>query len=158
MMNKLVSTLCLMLVVAAPLSHADAKGSIQELSWMTGSWAAQLGPNTLEENWIEAKDGSISSLVRMTGGGKTSMIELIVIEEKGDSLELHVQQWDPGYKPRAEAQRMKLIELGEKSVMFEALTEGGMKKLGYSSPSEGMFNINIVTATDQKMTLPLKAK
>jgi hypothetical protein len=122
MMNKMAAAIFLLLVAIAPLSYADVKGNVSDLGWMTGSWSAALGPMTLEENWIEPVDGSIASLVRISGGGKTTMIELIVIENKGDTLELHIQQWDPGYKPRAAAQTMKLIDLGESRVGFEATT------------------------------------
>jgi hypothetical protein len=158
MMNKLASAMLLSLLVFAPLSYADVKGSVSDLGWMTGSWSAPLGPMTLEENWIEPIDGSIASLVRISGEGKTATIELIVIENKGETLELHIQQWDPGYKPRAPAQTMKLIDLGENSVGFEAITPGGMKKLAYSSPAPGQFNIDIVTADDKPIQLTLTAK
>lgn len=156
MMNKLASALLLSLVFAS-ISHADVKGSVSDLGWMTGSWSVPLGPMTLEENWLEPVGGSIASLVRLSGEGKTSMIELIVIENTGDTLELHIQQWDPGYKPRAEAQTMKLIDLGENRVGFEAITPGGMKKLAYSSPAPGKFNIDIVTADDKPMQFNLSA-
>lgn len=158
MMNKMASAIVLLLLAIAPLSHAEVKGRVSDLGWMTGSWSVALGPMTLEENWIEAVDGSIASLVRISGEGKTATIELIVIENKGDTLELHIQQWDPGYQPRAAAQTMKLIDLGENRVGFEAITPGGMKKLGYSSPAPGQFTIDIVTADDKPMQLQLSAK
>ena len=158
MMNKLASAAVLSLLLFAQLSYADVKGTVNDLGWMTGSWSVPLGPMILEENWIEPVDGSIASLVRISGEGKTATIELIVIENKGDTLELHIQQWDPGYKPRAAAQTMKLIDLGENRVGFEAITPGGIKKLAYSSPAAGKFTIDIVTADDKPMQLHLSAK
>lgn len=126
---------------------------------MTGSYSVAFGPMTLEENWISAENGTISSLVRMSGQGKTSMIELIVIEEKGDTLELHIQQWDTGYKPRELGpQTMKLISIGDKQVGFEAVTPDGMKKLGYSKPGPDSFVISIVNAEGKKQDIPLKPR
>ena len=139
--------------------HEAVKGSISDLAWMTGSYAGAVGPQTLEENWIQATDGSIASLVRMTGEGKTSMIELIVVEQDGESLVLHIQQWDPGYTPRPQgAQKMKLAALGDKSVTFAATGAGGMKKLSYSKPTPDAFNIDIETGEGATFQLNLKAR
>ena len=67
------------LIIALSITSAGVlaeKASIEDLSWMSGSWAGPVGPGlTLEENWIMPVDGSIASLVRMTGNGSTSMIE-----------------------------------------------------------------------------------
>ena len=118
------------------------------------------GPGlTLEENWIMPVDGSIASLVRMTGNGSTSMIELIVIEEENDSLVLRIKQWDPGFKPRSpEPQVMELVSVGENSVSFRAVSEGGMKTLGYSRPASDAFNIDVETDKGAKFQIKLKAR
>ncbi len=80
---------------------------------MTGHYAGATGNGTLEENWAEPDGGSIESLVRGTADGMTNMIELIVIEEDGDSLTLRLKQWNPGMPPRAEGfQVMELVEIG----------------------------------------------
>jgi ABC-type transport system involved in cytochrome bd biosynthesis fused ATPase/permease subunit len=125
---------------------------------MTGSYTVAFGPMTLEENWSSAGNGSIAALVRMSGAGKTSMIELIVIEEKGDSLELHLQQWDAGYKARAQGPiRMKLVSITDNSVGFEAVTKGGLKRLGYAKDGD-TFTISLVDAQDKARDIPLKAR
>jgi len=168
MYKKLLSLLSVaLLVLASPLSqaahhggdHGDSvKATIADLTWMTGSYEVAFGPMTLEENWTSAGNASIAALVRMSGGGKTSMIELIVIEEKGDSLELHIQQWDAGYKPRAHgATTMKLVSIGEHSVGFEAVTSGGLKRLGYSKSGDS-FTISLVGPDDKAQDIPLKAR
>jgi hypothetical protein len=144
-----------------PLSAvAGPDASIDRLAWMTGNWVGPAGPGTLEENWIKPEGGSIASLVRMTGGGKTSMVELIVIEEEADSLVLRVQQWNPGFSPRSDApQTMVLKSIGERDVYFEATGEGGgMKSLGYSNPTPDAFNIHVENAAGNKFSLKLKAR
>jgi hypothetical protein len=141
-------------------SAAQTQGAIADLAWMTGGWEGPIGPGqTLEENWIKPTGGSIASLVRVTGNGKTPMVELIVIEEENDSLVLRIQQWDPGFKPRsAEPQTMTLTDIGENRVSFLAASEGGMKTLGYSSPEAGAFNIDIESSDGKKFTIKLKAR
>ncbi|MEK9824390.1 MAG: DUF6265 family protein, partial [Gammaproteobacteria bacterium] len=100
-------------------------------------------PNTLEENWIEPKDGAIASMVRMSGNGSTSMYEVIIIEEKEGSLEMSIQQWGPNFEPRSEqAQKMELTEIGDKRVKFTAITEGTFEYLEYARPTDDTFTID----------------
>ena len=130
--------------------------SVSALSWMTGTWVGPVGPGELEENWTTPKAGSIQALVRMTGGGATSMVELIVIEEEEGSLTLHIQQWDPGYKPRpAGPSTMKLVDLGENTVAFEAIGEAEIAKLRYTRDGDN-FTVS-VEGPNGAFDLPLKA-
>ena len=160
-------TLCtgvvgLILTVAAGSSAADGPpgATVADLAWMSGAWAGSMGgDNTLEENWIQPTGGSIASLVRMTGEGKTSMVELIVIEEEDNTLVLRIQQWDPGFNPRSkEPQKMILSEIGERMVKFTAASEGGLKTLSYSSPTPDTFNVNVLTSEGGEFQIPLKAR
>lgn len=138
---------------------AGPAAKVTDLSWMTGAWAGNLGPNVLEENWILPEGGSLAAMVRMTGNGATSMFEVITIEEVEGSLVLHIQQWDAGFKPRTEAaQKMELVEIGDKSVKFKAVSEGGMEALGYSSPEAGKFNIHVTSPGRPEMVLNLEAR
>ena len=74
------------------------------------------------------------------------MIELIVIEEEGDSLTLRLKQWDPGMEPRANGfQVMELIEIDDKRVVFKNIGDVGLQQLGYSLTGD-QFTISIKTA------------
>lgn len=139
--------------------------SVAQLAWMTGTWAGPAGPGELEENWMVPKAGSIQALVRMTGDGKTSMVEMIVIEEveggeeEGNSLTLRLQQWGPGFKPLTpEPTVLKLAELGENTVTFKAEPGSGAQfaTLRYSRSGDN-FTIGIETPEGAKMDIPLKA-
>lgn len=144
--------------LAAEENAPPVKASISALGWMTGTWAGPVGPGELEENWTVPKAGSIQALVRMTGGGKTSMVELIVIEEENDTLMLRLQQWDPGYKPRTpEPSIMKLVELGDNTVAFEAITEAEIAKLRYTRDGDN-FTISIVNPQGGAFDIPLTAR
>ncbi|MCY3811811.1 MAG: DUF6265 family protein [Gammaproteobacteria bacterium] len=138
----------------APMASA---ASIANLAWMTGTYSGSVGPGVLEENWTVPRDGSIQSVVRMTGGGKTSMVELIVIEEEDDTLVLRLQQWDPGMKPRTEGPTvMKLAELGDNTVAFEVVGEGMFETLRYTRDGD-TFTISITNADGSSIDLPLTA-
>jgi len=160
LIKKFLTAILIMMLSMTSTGVLAEKASIKDLSWMTGTWAGPAGPGlTLEENWIIPVDGSIASLVRMTGNGSTSMVELIVIEEENDSLTLRIQQWDPGFKPRTPGpQVMELVSKGENSVGFKAVSEGGMKTLAYSRPDNDSFNIDIETSKGAKFQIKLKAR
>ncbi len=162
-MNRKTRVLAAGVVVASfftsIVSAAGPAATIDQLGWMTGNWAGQLGPNQLEENWIATEGGSIAAMVRMTGNGSTSMFEMITIEEVDGSLVLNIQQWDPGFKPRTEVpQTMELEEITANSVKFRAVTEGGMSSLGYSHPDAETFIIHVGRPDGSVADLPLKAR
>lgn len=162
MTNPIINILCTACLLCLGSNAALAAGpaaSIADLSWMTGNWAGALGPNQLEENWIATEGGSIAALVRMTGNGKTSMFEMITIEEAEGSLVLHIQQWNPGFVARTPtAQKMELLEIGERRVQFTATGEGGMRSLGYSSPTLDTFIIHVEQADGNRLDINLSAR
>ncbi|HBX99236.1 MAG TPA: hypothetical protein DEG93_02645, partial [Gammaproteobacteria bacterium] len=90
-MKKLIAIFTLCLLSSFAFSAGPA-ASIEQLDWMTGNWAGNLGPNQLEENWIASEGNTLMAAVRMTGGDATSMFEMITIEEVDNSLVLHIQQ------------------------------------------------------------------
>ena len=153
----------LAITFAAWAGHAVAeeRPTVGDLAWMTGSWTGSLGESglALEENWILPIDGSIASLVRVTGTGSTSMVELIVVEEEDDTLMLRVQQWDPGFAPRTPGpQTMALRELGENRVSFEATGEAGFRTLTYSRPAPDTFVIEVEEAPGEVSRIELRAR
>lgn len=75
------------------------KAKIEDLAWMTGRWAGELGPQTVEESWSEAKLGNMSTMVRLSGPDGVALIELISICEIKDSLCLHLRQFNPVLSP-----------------------------------------------------------
>lgn len=157
-LHRLCTTLALSLVAGTSFAAGPA-ARISDLSWMTGTWSTALGPNTLEENWTTAKDGNIASMVRMSGPTGVSMWEVITIEEKDGSLLMSIQQWDAGFKPRSpEAQKMELVEIGDKRVKFKAVTEGAMTSLGYSIAADGSFVIEAGQPGGNVAKLTLKGK
>lgn len=162
--KKIVSVLsfslsCTAAVFSGSLFAAGPAATIDQVAWMTGNWAGQLGPNQLEENWISTEGKSIAAMVRMTDGDATSMFEMITIEEVDGSLVLHIQQWNPGFEPRTEsAQEMELSEITSNSVKFVAVDEGGMASLGYSHPDAESFIIHVGRPDGGVLDIPLQAR
>ena len=160
-MIRVLALIALLGVAALSLADAPVPGRVDDLAWMTGSWAGPLGSGqTLEEHWIEPAGGSIAALVRNTGNGATSMVELIVIEEQDNTLVLRLQQWNPGFEPRSpEPNEMVLAEVEHNRVRFESPdATGAFKSLGYARPDAESFNIDIETHSGQKFQIRLKPR
>jgi hypothetical protein len=145
----------LLSLVATVAQAQGPAANISQLSWMTGNYAGAVGPNTLEENWIGAQAGSIAAMVRMTGPNGTSMFEMITIEEVDGSLVLHIQQFDPGFKPRTpEPMKMELAMIANNHVHFNNTGSTGMKSLGYTLSGD-TFTIHVEQPDGQKRDLVL---
>ena len=157
-MKKLIVIFTLSLLSNFALAAGPA-ASIEQLDWMTGNWAGNLGPNQLEENWIASEGNSLMAAVRMTGNDATSMFEMITIEEAEGSLVLHIQQWDPGFVPRTEsAMKMELTEITGNSVSFVNVSGFGMPTLGYSHPDSETFIIHVGQDGGGSFDIELKAR
>lgn len=157
-MKKLIVIFTLSLLSSFTLAAGPA-ASIEQLDWMTGNWAGNLGPNQLEENWIASEGNSLMAAVRMTGSDATSMFEMITIEEAEGSLVLHIQQWDPGFVPRTEsAMEMELTEITGNSVSFVNVSGFGMPTLGYSHPDSETFIIHVGQDGGGSFDIELKAR
>ena len=139
--------LCAGISAFQPASQADAPvpAAVTDLAWMTGTWVGQFGDRILEENWTRPDAGSIAAVVRMTGNGATSMVELLVIREENDSLALLVQHWNPGMEPLAQGlQKLVLAELSDNRARFQGAVPGsGFRTLTYSRPAPGLFRIEV---------------
>ena len=53
---------------------------------------------------------------------------------------------------------MELSAIGEKSVSFKAVTEGGMATLAYSNPEPDAFHIDITLKDGNAFTIKLAAR
>lgn len=145
-MWHLLTTSVLCIMFSAPIFAEGPSARVSDLAWMTGHYKGTMGNGSLEENWANPDGSSIAALVRSTAAGKTDMIEIIVIEEEGDSLTLRLKQWNPGMQERDPGfQVMELIEIGTKRVLFKNTGTVGLQQLGYSLDGD-QFTISVKTA------------
>lgn len=157
-MGRSTAALLLCVTFSTAWGEVPVVADVGDLAWMTGTWAGPVGDGVLEENWIVARDGSIGAFVRITGAGTTGMFEFIAIEQTGDTLVLHLQQWNPGMTPRTPAmQAMRLAALGDRQVRFVATAPGGLRALGYSRPTDTTFVVEVLTPDEQTIQIPLSA-
>jgi hypothetical protein len=156
---KARSIVALLALAAASSSFAGPPAKVADLAWMTGTWQSALGANTLEENWLHPSNGSMGSLVRMTGATGVGMWEVITIEEKDGSLLMSIQQFGKGFEARTPvAQKLELQEIDKQRVKFKAVTEGSMTSLQYSRSADNVFSIEMGRPTGAPSKLDLKPK
>ena len=158
MRTLILGLITLMASALSQISLADGhlqseKTSSANLSGMTGSWRGAMGPATLEENWTQAKSGTIASLVRLTTPEGTGMVEIVNIQEMDGTLVLHLQQWGPGFTALAPAQKMLVDRRGAHTATFKAATPGGLKQMTDSRPAEHEVDVAVITAQHQNVNI-----
>lgn len=136
----------------------DGKPSVAQLAWLTGAWEGPLGPRVLEERWAPAIGNAMTALVRFRENDALETLELVSITETADSLELRIQQWDPAMVARAPAQTMTLAELGPRYVRFDAVTEGGIKVLGYRRTGDNQLAVEVTLSEGNELNILLEAR
>ena len=144
-----------LVLASAPAIAEGPPAKVTDLAWMTGYYKGDFGAGgTLEENWSQPSGSSIAALIRISDADATTVIELIVIEEEGDSLTLRLKQWEPGMKPRGDGfEVMELVEVGDQSVLFRNIGGGAIERLGYSLAGDA-FTISLKTAQGE-LEVPL---
>ena len=143
-----------LVLASAPALAQGPPAKITDLAWMTGDYKGAFGAGTLQENWAPPASGSIAALIRIMEGDATNVIELIVVEEEGDSLTLRLKQWQSGMKPLADGfVVMELVEVGDQKVVFRNAGDGDIQRLGYSLAGD-RFTISLKTVQGE-LEVPL---
>ena len=133
-----------------------AQNSVSELSWMKGSWTGALGPNAIEEVWTKPNSTSLQASVRIVAGGSTVVHEFVVISQTADGLVLFLQQWGRDFTPLSPATKMKMTEMTENSVTFEAGESAAIVKLSYRRADADTFEITFMSKGGPETQIVLK--
>ncbi len=139
---------------------AGPVATIEQLRFLTGNWIGKFGPSDIEENWLAPEGGSIVAMVRVRPNNEsTGFYEIVMIEEAGDSLVLHVNQFGTGFVSRREhPQEMELELITENSVKFRAIANDGFVSISYTRLDEENFQIEIVRGDGSLIDIPMKAR
>ena len=78
----------LLLFIGLVWGQTNKPLSVNNLSWLTGTWQGPIDGNLLEEMWLSPRAGTIVALVRSTNELGTQFVEIIHIEEVNGTLEL----------------------------------------------------------------------
>jgi hypothetical protein len=72
------------------------KVSLDRLSWVTGAWTGTLGDRIIEQHWSAPLAGSIVAMYRSIQKDKTTLYELLAMEQLGDGVVLRIKHFAPG--------------------------------------------------------------
>ncbi len=133
--------------------------SIENITWLTGSWQGSLGPMTVEEIWYPPKLGSMQMMIRLSNPDSIAMYEFIMVEEFVDdegrpSLRLHLRQYLPTMDLQTE-QIMPMIEHSERSVSFTGDPSDNVARLDYTLIEDNRLKVDVTVATGDVVTAEL---
>ena len=145
------------LLISSVCGQIKESISVEELSWLTGSWEGPINGNILEETWLEPRAGTIIALVRMTNEVGTDFVEIIHIKELNGTLELHLKLFDNALSPTTpKAHKFELTKIDKDYISFKGISPGAHRTLSYSRPQKDVFYIrfqpHIGNAVEIKLT------
>ena len=137
-MNRLASTLGVVLVLAgSPLSGAGP-ADIASLSWLAGSWEGKdVSGLEMEEVWTAPKGGAMLGLHRDVKDGKLASFEFLRIEAGTGGL---VYQAQPRGRP---ATPFPLKESTARKVVFENLKHDFPQRVLYWMTDDGALHARV---------------
>lgn len=118
--------IALVLLFSASLSAQVAKSSIEDLTWLAGSWRGETRGIEMEEHWTAPKGNSMVGMHRDVGKGRTMLFEFLRIEQKGDQI---VYLSMPN--GRSPATAFPLKEISGTRVVFENLSHDFPQRIIY---------------------------
>ena len=83
-MLRLVAVLVLVCAVSA--AAQGTKPTIDDLSWLAGSWSGEARGIVMEEHWTRPAGNSMVGMHRDVGKGRTLVFEFLRIEQRGDQI------------------------------------------------------------------------
>ena len=113
------------------------KTSVEELAWLAGSWEANQGGASIEEQWTEPRGGTMFGISRTVVNGKTVAFEFLRIETRGEAL-VYVAQ--PNGRSGTDFQ---LTEVSGQSAQFENPQHDHPKVIRYSKDADGTLRAEI---------------
>ena len=106
---------------------------IQRVAWLHGCWEMATAQQTVEEQWMPPRGGSMLGMSRTLRGGTLSEYELVVLREQDGQL---------AYVAHPSGQRSATFlsrTLGDTSVVFENLTHDFPQRIGYERKGDALL-------------------
>ena len=77
--------------------EARVPGTLDDVSWMVGSWTGDAFGGTFEEVWNPASLGTMIGMFKVMGDGEVSFYELMLLAEEEGSLVLKVKHFSADF-------------------------------------------------------------
>lgn len=128
--------LLLLLVLATSFSYSqntlhynDEKGSekatLEDISWLAGTWKGEAFGGEFEENWSKPTGGSMMFNFKLVAEGKVIFYELGHIIEKDNSLLYQIKHFDQnlkGWEEKDKSEDFRFIKKEKNRMYFDNFT------------------------------------
>lgn len=95
--------------------------TIAQLDWMVGDWKGELFGGHSEESWLPPRGGTMVGVFRLSRDDRTSVIELLVIEEQEHGVFLRFKHFSPSYRAWEDAPLIFRLETADsRRAVFES--------------------------------------
>jgi hypothetical protein len=135
-------------LTAAQTPATPLKASIDRLSWVAGAWTGTLGERTIEQHWSAPLGGTIVAMYRSILNNKTTLYELLAMEQDGDGVSLRIKHFAPGpglvgQEAKDESANHALVKLEDRLAVFEGGTPASPVRITFRSPDPASLNITV---------------
>lgn len=99
--------------------------SIDDLTWIEGSWTGEAFGGQTEEVWTAPSAGSMMGMFKLISEGKISFYELMTITESEHSLLLRIKHFTKdlqGWEEKDETVEFPLVDIKKNAIYFDGLT------------------------------------
>lgn len=115
-----------------------------------------LGDRTIEQHWSAPLAGSIVAMYRSIQGGRTTLYELLAIEQAGEGVVLRIKHFTPGpglvgQEAKEQSNDNALVSIDGKTAIFQGGTAESPVQIRFTSPDPDSLNI---TVTRQRSGAP----
>jgi hypothetical protein len=112
-------------VLKLEANESPGKGTLSELSWLTGYWKGTGLGGDCDEVWLPKEDNSMAGIFRYSREGVIVFSEYMVIEQIGETLSLKLKHFSRDLSPWEEKDEwieFRLIKIEDDAAWFDGLT------------------------------------
>jgi len=99
--------------------------SLEDVSWLVGSWTGTAFGNAFEEVWNPPSAGSMLGMFKVLDEDEVSFYELVLLVEEEGSLSLKVKHFHSDFTAWEEKEdyvRFRLVKIADNAVYFSGLS------------------------------------
>jgi Domain of unknown function (DUF6265) len=129
--------MALLLTLCTLVAPSRAAAGVEQLSWLSGCWAAVSGEPGSGEQWMAPAGGTMLGASRTVRGGVTRQHEFMQLRDAGDGLVFIA-------KPSGQAEASFPAEqVGARSVTFHNAAHDYPQRVIYESPDDSTLDARI---------------
>lgn len=117
----------------AEVDPAGDPPGLDALSWISGSWSGEALGGEVEEIWSEPADGTMVGVFRLRAGGKTQVIEYLMITQEASGPVYRFKHFNSDYSTWEKDTPLLFdrVTIGEGEAIFESSVQDRPKRLIY---------------------------